>query len=309
MTEHDEKRKQVAIVGCDNIEVFSAYMLAKSSCVNELLLVGHGNKVLADDLRMFLHGTSLKQTANVSAVEIGDAARADIVVIASSVDRDLGESWADHLRRAAVKVRADVRAIVDAGFDGVFLVTTNPIDVMAYVARHESGLPASRVIGLATESVPGKWTEDRQIGSAIWCSGLCSNGAFVDNCDPICPYFQTVVKDVQNRNSTQNRTSSLATCVVSICEAILRGENEVFPVSAMVSGEPGSPEVYLNMLCLLGHKGVKRVVKKRVTIGERQKMLRYAAELRSLIGELQPVMDICDPSFPQCPVLQGEAHR
>ena len=66
-------------------------------------------------------------------------------------------------------------------------------------------------------------------------------------------------------NPYTNRTSSLATCVVSICEAILRGENEVFPVSAMVSGEPGMPGVYLNMLCLLGHKGVKRVVKKPVT--------------------------------------------
>jgi|SRR5688572_315274 len=303
MTEHDEKRKQVAIVGCDNIEVFSAYMLAKSSSINEVLLVGDGNTMLAEDLRMFLQGTSLKQTADVSAAEIEDAAGADVAVIASSVDREPDESWADHLRRVAGKVRADVRAIVGAGFDGVFLVTTNPIDVMAYVARQESGLPASRVIGLAIEA------ENSQIGAATWCSGFGSNSGFVDNCDPMCPYFQTVMKNIQNRKSPQNRTSSLATCVVSICEAILRDENEMFPVSAMVSGEPGVPGVYLNALCLLGHKGVKRVVKKRVTIGERQRMLRYAAELRSVVGELHPTMDVSEPSFSQCPVLNGEVLR
>src|SRR5678815_5498385 len=111
LTEQEEKRKRVAIVGSDNIEVFSAYMLAKSSCVNEVLLVGHGNTMLAEDLRMFLHGTSLKQTASVSAVEIENAAGADVAVIASGVDREPDESWADHLQRAAVKVRADVRAL------------------------------------------------------------------------------------------------------------------------------------------------------------------------------------------------------
>jgi L-lactate dehydrogenase len=303
MTEHDEKRKQVAIIGCDNIEVFSAYMLAKSSCVDEVLLVGHGNTMLAEDLRMFLHGTSLKQTAKVSAVEIGDAARADVAVIASRVDREPDESWADHLRQTVAKVRADVRDIVDAGFGGVFLVTTNPIDVMAYVARHESGLPASRVIGLATEA------ENGQIGSATWCSGMCSSPAFLDNCDPLCPYFQTVARNVLDRRSLKTRTSSLATCVVSICEAILRGEKEVFPVSAMIMSEAGIPGVYLNMLCLLGDKGVKRVVKKPVTHAEKQRMQRRSAELRSVIGELHPTMDVSEPSVLQCPVLNAEVQQ
>jgi L-lactate dehydrogenase len=249
------------MIGCDNTEAASAYMLAKSNHVNEVLLVGPGNRTLAKDLRMLIHVTGYQDTARVSEVEIEDAARADIAVIATRVDRDPGESWTDHLRRVAAQVRADVRAIVDAGFDGVFLVTTNPIDVMAYVARHESGLPASRVIGLATEATSGRWSENAQIGSATWCSGLCSNPAFLDNCDSTCPYFQTVARDARYRKSLLNRTSSLATCVVSICEAILRGENEVFPVSAM-SDELGMPGVYLNMLCLLGEKGVKRVVKK-----------------------------------------------
>jgi hypothetical protein len=76
-----------------------------------------------------------------------------------------------------------------------------------------------------------------------------------------------------------------------------------------MSDEPGMPGVYLNMLCLLGDKGVKRVVKKPVTLAKKQRLKKHNSDLRLLIGELQPGMDMSDPWVLQCPVLNAEDLR
>jgi len=275
---------RVAIVGCESVDPIDVCMLAKRCGADEILLTGSGNRILAEVVnRLRLEGSANK-FAKVIAAPIGEAARADVVVIAGGPGSKRADGWSIGVLEVAANVRKDIRDLVGSGFDGVLLITVYPTDIMTQIAQAESGLPAGRVIGIGLQG--NEWYSTHgSVGATVWCSAVCSNVQFFDDCDPECAHFLSPGvrhKPVENTGDPDG----LATCVSGICEAILRDQNQIYPVSIMVE-RPGAVDgVSMTVPCVLGRAGVKATVERPKPSNRTPEMKLYPGQHTCIIQEL-----------------------
>ncbi|MFL6468156.1 MAG: lactate/malate family dehydrogenase [Pyrinomonadaceae bacterium] len=283
---------RVALIGCSDIDPFDVLSMIKSGRPDELVLIGEGNKILAEKLDSLVAKSNVSRDFRLFPGDPLDSAGADIAIVSTSVPEVGKESPAEHLRRTANAVRHEVRSLVDAGFEGVMLVTTSPIDLMSFVARDESQFASERVIGLGSNVDYVARLSLYSTRANTWCSGMSFDPVFLDHCDPICPHFESVVRKTSSVHLNDfdyggNRTCGMATCVARICQAIMNDEREIFPVSAYMQGEYDEYGIFMTAPCIIGRNGIERIVKLPITANEKLRIQAYAAELRNLLAELQ----------------------
>ena len=143
---------KVMIVGTGNVGMSYGYALIhQRTSVNELVLVDinvEDAEGEAIDLRDALAvSPSYLKIRSGSYADAGDC---DLIVITAGVPQKPGESRMDLLKKNAAIFKDMIGQIMATGFNGIFLVASNPMDVMAYLTWRYSGLPAAHVIGSGT---------------------------------------------------------------------------------------------------------------------------------------------------------------
>jgi len=276
----------VAIIGCGHVGAQSAYSLIQRGVAREVLMVDVDERRAEGEAMDLRHAVPLARPVRVWSGSYEDAARAAIVVITAGVGGRPGESRLDLLGRNVVVVRAILKRLIEAGFDGIVLMTTNPVDVLAQVAQEESGLQAARVIGSGTVldtarlramlgdalGVEARSIHAHIIGEhgdseiAVWSAARVAGVPIRDFCgDSDCPDFDDLLRRVRRAApdiiERKGYTSfAIASCVARICEAILRDERTVLPVSTMMRGQYGIDGIYLSSPCVVGRNGVERII-------------------------------------------------
>ncbi len=202
-----------------------------------------------------------------------------------------------------------------AGFDGILLVVSNPVDVMTYYAYKLSGLPKEKVIGSGTTLdsarlhyyiaqtvdvapssvyafVIGEHGDSEMIAwSTATIGGKDAYNVFKDNKsrvgnDPY-NYFLDKVKnagwDVFTRKG--NTSYGIAASVTGIIKSILYDENKVYPVSVYLDGEYGVNDVYISVPTIISNKGAKEIVELHLTNEENTKFKNSANILKDKCKE------------------------
>ena len=313
---------RVLMIGCANVTAAEAYSFLRNESVGELVLIGEGGELLLEEV-LILRKTlpSALHFGNVYAGDYPESAdAAGVAVIAAGERARAGETRFELLKRNAALVRRITRELVAANFGGVILVTTNPADVLAQIALEESGLPSGKVIGsgnlldasrlnevifevTASECDPVPALEPESIDApAAWCAAQIGGAPFVDFCTADCPDFGKMmvqIKSVAAARETngletgaspqQQRTTPVGSCVTKICEAILRDEKLVLPLSVMANGQYGISGVYLSLPCIVGREGVERVIEPPPAIYqmERKRLERAAILLKQTLEDLK----------------------
>ena len=143
---------KVMIVGTGNVGASIAFAaLNQRTAINEIILtdiVAEDAEGEAMDLRDAL--AVAPSYLKISNGSYKDAKDCDVVVIAAGVPQKPGESRMDLLKKNVEVLKDTVSQIMESGFDGIFLVVTNPLDVLTYFTLKISGLPTERVIGSGT---------------------------------------------------------------------------------------------------------------------------------------------------------------
>ena len=143
---------KIAIIGCGNVGMSYAYALVNSKTnVDELVLIDI-NKAKAEGEAMDLCHT-LPYAPNKLKIYAGDYSackNATIVCIAAGANQNPGETRMDLINKNSVIFKDIVTKVVGSGFNGIFLIATNPLDVMTYLTYKYSGFNHSRVIGSGT---------------------------------------------------------------------------------------------------------------------------------------------------------------
>jgi L-lactate dehydrogenase len=274
------KKNRIAIIGCEGVDPIDAFSLAKNDWLDELVLVGKEN----DHLEALTLGLLVKwagrEHAAVRSGGFQTAKKADIAILNATTVSRTCECESERLRRIAERVRSDVRALVDCGFKGVLIVTSTPVDVLSFVALQAVGCEPGRIIGLPTNG------EVADAETNVWCSGKQGKSNFLDHCDPSCAHFEQVVHlsgkyKPADLHFSGNRVAGMALCVTRICEAVIKDEHELLPVSAFLNGEYDLSGIFMTVPCLIGRNGVERIVALPVTQAERLRMLEHAARVRA----------------------------
>ena len=304
---------RVAIVGCGIVGTTVAYSLVMQGVAAEIALIpGHNRKKAWGEALDLQHSMEF-QDRNVRVFS-GDYAAcrdADVVVITAGPAFDGTYDRMHMMARAAEIMRDVVPRVMSSGFDGVIVVVSNPVDVMAYLAYRLSGLPKQRVIGTGTvletarlKCAIGQYMHIDPRSIDCYVMGEHGDSQFVpwstvslggkpfarflsDNRDR----FSSVSTDELERK-TRDRGNEIkdakggtnygiASTVAGIVQTILWDERRIVPVSTLLDGEYGEHDVFLGVPTELRANGANEIVELELTPDEQEKLHRSAEIVRS----------------------------
>ena len=143
---------KVVIIGCGNVGMSYAYALINQrTYVNRLILIDINKERIEGEVMDLNH--CLPYAPSKISINVGDykdCSDARIVVIAAGANQKPGETRTDLIHKNAIIFKDIVSKVMASGFNGIFLVATNPLDVMTYLTYKYSGLPSNQVIGSGT---------------------------------------------------------------------------------------------------------------------------------------------------------------
>ena len=299
-------RRKVVLIGTGMVGMSFAYALVNQGGIcNELVLIDI-NKVRANGEAMDLnHGLAFaKSNMKIYAGEYSDCKDADIVVIAAGVAQKEGETRLDLLQRNTEVFRSIITPVVKSGFDGIFLVATNPVDIMTRVTFELSRFGAAKVIGTGTSldtarlryllgdyfTVDPKNIHGYVIGehgdsefvplSQVMLATKSVAQMLDDKRNSYCREDMVKIEEqvrtsaykiIEAKNATYY---GIGMAITRIVKAILGDENSVLTVSAKLSGEYGGNDVFIGVPSIIGRNGVKEVLELSLTQEEMEKFNR-----------------------------------
>lgn len=303
---------RIAIIGAGHVGSTAAYALMLRALVSEIVLIDSNAALAEAEAADIADANALARPARIWAGTYTDAASASIAILTAGAATHGTESRLSVLSRSAAIVGACATSLVEAGFAGTILVAANPVDVMAHVAFTKAGLPAHRVIGTGTlldssrlsqtlatrfDVAPGAVTGlvlgehgDSEVAafSSVRIGGLTLDD-FAKPRDPLDT--EAVAKEVREAGyrilAGKGYTAfGIATAIVRICEALIRDERIVLPVSTLMTGAFGIEGVFLSLPCILGTEGVERVLLPALSPAELAGLRHSAEVIRHAIAEL-----------------------
>ena len=145
-----DKRK-VALVGCGMVGMSYAYAMLNQNVCDELVLIDVDKKRAEGEAMDMNHGLAFSgSNMKIFAGSYDDCGDADIVCICAGVAQKPGETRLDLLQRNAAVFKSIIDPVTESGFNGLFLVATNPVDIMTRITCALSGFNPRRVLGTGT---------------------------------------------------------------------------------------------------------------------------------------------------------------
>ncbi len=300
-----DKRK-VVLIGTGMVGMSFAYALVNQGGIcNELVLIDVNKERAMGEAMDLNHGLAFaKSNMRIYAGDYHDCKDADIVVIAAGVAQKEGETRLDLLQRNTEVFRSIITPVVKSGFDGIFLVATNPVDIMTRVTYELSRFGASRVIGTGTSLDTARlryllgdyFTVDPKNIHA-YVIGEHGDSEFVPLSQVMFATKQvtSILEDKRNSYNVddmekieeQVRTAAykiieakratyygIGMAITRIVKAILGDENSVLTVSAKLCGEYNSKNVFIGVPCIIGRNGIKEIVELALTDEEMEKFYK-----------------------------------
>lgn len=272
---------KVVLIGCGNVGMSYAYaLLNQRTAVTELVLIDLDQKRIEGEVMDLNH--CLSYAPSKIDIKIGDYSEcknADIVLIAAGANQNIGETRMDLINKNSRIFRSIVDKVMENGFDGIFVVATNPLDVMTYLTFKYSGLPAHKVIGSGTSldtsrlrylvgsklNVNPKNVHAYVIGEhgdsefVPWSNaniGLQKIDNFLTDkeLEDICYEVRNAAYEIINRKGATYY--GIGMCLVRITNAILGNENTVITVSNYDENN----NIFMGMPAILNKDGIAKKI-------------------------------------------------
>ena len=303
---------KIGVVGAGNVGASAALYAAEAEL---------GDVVLVDILEGVAKGKSLDllEAGPVrgydSYVEGSGDLRAlagsDLVIVTAGLPRKPGMTRLDLLKANADIVRGVAEALKTHAPDAIVIMVTNPLDVMTYLTYRITGFPRERVMGMAgvLDSARFRTFLAEEIGVSVEDVQAMVLGGHGDTMVPLLRY--STVSGIPVENFIQKdrlaeivqrtrdggaeivkllQTGSAfyapASSAVQMAESILRDKKRLLPAAAYLDGEYGQRDLYLGVPCILGSRGVEKIVELELTADDQAALSKSAEEVRKGIADL-----------------------
>ena len=143
---------KVVIIGCGNVGMSYAYaLLNQRTSVNELVLIDINKEKAIGEAMDLNHCLAFAPTKiNIKAGDYSDCRDAKIVAIAAGANQEVGETRMDLINKNDKIFESIVKNVMENGFNGIFLIATNPVDIMTYITWKHSNMSPTKIIGTGT---------------------------------------------------------------------------------------------------------------------------------------------------------------
>jgi len=307
--------RKVAMIGCGFVGAASCFSIMESGLFSEMVLIDANKEKAEGEALDIAHGLPFSKPMKIYAGDYDDIVDASIIIISAGANQKPGETRLDLVKKNVAIFGQIMPEIAKRNVEGVILVVANPVDILTTVAQRLSGLPKSRVFGsgtvLDTARLKYLLGEHLEIDSrsihafiigehgdseiAAWSSANVS-GIPLSQCCEMRGFYnhEKAMQDIaeQVKNSAYeiiNRKGAtyygIAMSVKRICEAIVRDEKSILPVSSYLDGQFGIYGISLSMPAIVGRNGVEALVPIQLSDDELSKLKESADTLKKAIGE------------------------
>ena len=310
------KVNRVVLVGTGSVGSSYAFALLNQGITEELVLVDLNEAKAEGDAMDLNHGLPFASSrTKIWYGSYADCDQADLVVITAGANQKPGETRLDLVEKNTNIFKGIVEQIMASGFDGIFLVATNPVDILTYAVWKFSGLPKERVIGSGTildtarfrfllgqyydvdtrnvhayiigehgDTELPVWSHADIAGMKIseWTSKHETNQEDLDNI--FINVRDAAYHIIERKGATYY---GIAMGLVRLTKAILRDENSVLTVSAYLDGEYGHNDVYIGVPAVVNRSGIREVVELDLNKKEKEK---FSNSVKVLKETMDPVL-------------------
>jgi L-lactate dehydrogenase len=310
-------KNKVVIVGSGAVGSATAFSLVTQGVCDDVVLTDINHEKAVGEAMDLQHCIEyLNRNMKVSAGDYAHCSDADIVVITASAPYIKGQNRLDMLESSENIVKSIVEPIMKSGFDGIFVVISNPVDVMSYYIYKLSGLPKNQVIGTGTAldtarlkcliaekidvdprsihcTVMGEHGDSQMVpwsrvtvGGKDFFNIITDNKSRLDGVNLDTMVHETARAGWEILQRKGNTNYGIATTTVGIIKAILQDENKIIPVSTLLCGEYGESDVFAGVPAVLNRSGVKEVVEVRMEEVELEQFKESVSVIREFSSKL-----------------------
>ena len=313
------KGKKITILGAGNVGASIAYTLTIDGMASEIVLIDINEKKARGEAADILQGTPFSAPVSIYAGGYEDAVDSDIVIVTVGMARKPGQTRIDLAQANVDIVKAVMPQITKFAPDAVYVVVSNPVDIITYAILKTTNLSETQVIGSGTlldsarlrsrlaahvglnsknvhAYVFGEHGDTSMIPwSLATIAGIEMNRYCTDLCDKHNHCGKEELREIEEDVRTAGAKVielkgatyyAIAMAVRRICECIIRDTDSVMTVSAMIHNQYGISDVCFSLPFVVGAQGIKRSIVPPLTDGEKQMLHRSADALKEVIAQL-----------------------
>ncbi|KJY60687.1 L-lactate dehydrogenase [Bombilactobacillus mellifer] len=304
----DKNHTKVILVGDGAVGSSFAYAMTLQGIANEIGIVDIAKEKTQGDAIDIADATSFSYPKNVYAAEYSDAKDADLVVITAGAPQKPGETRLDLVNKNLKILKTIVDPVVESGFNGIFVVAANPVDILTYGTWKLSGFPKERVIGSGTSldtarlrkfvgqelnvdprSIHGYVLGEHGDSEFVAWSHLTIGGLTMAEYQQTHPEItdeklqainDRVVNSAYEIINLKGATFyGIGTALARIAKALLADEKTVLPLSVYMNGQYGVQDLYVGSPVVVNRNGVQEILEVPLNAAEQEKMNNSAAQL------------------------------
>ncbi len=306
--------RKVAIVGCGFVGSATAFALMQSGLFSEIVMLDADRAKAEGEALDISHGVPFSKPCDIYAGDYDDIADSAIIIVTAGAAQKPGETRLDLIKKNVGIFKSIIPEIAKRNFKGILLIVANPVDVLTYAAKQLSGLPDDRVFGSGTvlDTARLRFNLSEHLGVdprsihafiigehgdsefAAWSSANVSGVEISRFCE-MRGYFhdhdlakESIADEVKNAayDIIQKKRATyygVAMATKRICEAIIRDEKSILPVSTIQHGRFGINDVALSIPVIVGKDGVESEIPFALNKEEMEKLRDSAKTLKEVI--------------------------
>ena len=312
--------RKITIIGAGSVGSTIAYSLSQEELASEIVMIDINKDKAEGEVMDIEQGTCFRESISIIAGDYPDAKDSDIVIITSGIARKPGQTRIDLAQTNVNILKSITPQIVKEAPNALYVIVSNPVDIMTYVFTKISGLPERQIIGsgtiLDTARLRCGLSEQLQVAQKnihayvfgehgdtsfipwsrahISCANIDEYTTLMNNIgkeiptldkDAMLEYVQkSGGKIIANKGATFYAVSA---SVCRLCGLLLSAYDSTATVSSMMHGEYGIDDVCLSTLSMIGPNGLKGKVPVPLTDEEVEKLKKSADALKSVIAQIE----------------------
>lgn len=310
MENRNKKVNRVVLVGTGAVGCSYAYSMINQGVAEELVLIDVNEAKSAGEAMDLNHGIPFAPSPiKVWSGSYQDCEHADLVVITAGLAQKPGETRLELVEKNTKIFKEIVKNIMASGFDGIFLVATNPVDILTYVTWKESGLPKERVIGSGTvlDSARLRFALGQHFNMDTRNVHAYIIGEHGDTELPVWSRASVGVERLEEISSAKHNVNKecleeifvnvrdaayhiierkgatyygIGMSLVRITKAILNNENCILTVSSYLDGEYGQQDVFIGVPAVINRGGIREVLEIELNEKEKEQFSHSVAVLK-----------------------------
>ena len=311
---------KITIIGAGSVGSTIAYTLAHDAMASEIVMIDINKQKAQGEVMDIIQGTYFRDPISIIAGEYEDAKDSDIVIITSGIARKPGQTRLELAQTNVNILKSIAPQITKHAPNALYVIVSNPVDIMTYVFTKISGLPENQVIGsgtiLDTARLRCGLSEHFDVAQQnvhAYVFGEHGDTSFIPwSCahisaatvDGYAEHLKSIGREVEeldkeamieyvrksggqiiaNKGATFYAVSA---SVCKLCNKLVAASDSMATVSTMMHGEYGIDDVCLSTLSLVGPEGHRGKVHVELTEEEVAKLKASADALKAVISQIE----------------------